>query len=84
MMPINLDQAAAIVKKEFPEGKIQKYIDYKGKFIFQIFTEDPLEGELDPFYSVDQNTGEFSDFSILTDGNTAEITSLFMKATVQT
>lgn len=83
-MPINLNQAIQIVKKEYPDGKIQRYIDYKGKFIFQIFNEDPLEGQMDPFYSVDQNTGEFSDFSIITDGDTETIASLFQQASIQT
>jgi hypothetical protein len=79
-MPLNLDDATQIVNREFPDGKIQKSIDYEGKFIFQIFTDDPLEGELDPFYSVDQNTGEFSDFSIMTDGDPVKIGDLFLKA----
>lgn len=83
-MPINLNQAIQIVKKEYSDGKIQRYIDYNGKFIFQIFNEDPLEGQMDPFYSVDQNTGEFSDFSIITDGDTETIASLFQQASIQT
>ena len=32
---------------------------------------------MDPFYSVNINTGEFRDFSILTDGDIGEITNLF-------
>ena len=73
-------QAAEIIKKNIPIGTIQSYIDYGGLYIFQVFTTRPGEEIMDPFYSVDRNTGEFSEFSILTDGNTGQIARLFDEA----
>lgn len=51
--------------------------DYKEKYIFVIFTDDPDEGIFDPFYSVDKETGEFSDYSIFEDGNPNDIMKKF-------
>lgn len=73
-------QAAEVIKKNIPIGTIQSYIDYGDMYIFQVFTNRPGEEIMDPFYSVDMNTGEFSEFSILTDGNTEQITQLFEEA----
>ena len=47
------------------------------KYIFKVFIDNGFEKEMDPFYSVNINTGEFRDFSILTDGDIGEITNLF-------
>ena len=77
---LSLNNALAVVKKNYPDGKIQKYIDYKNFYVFMIFGNDELEGQFDPFFSVDKNTGEFSDFSIITDGDPKELTDLFLKA----
>jgi hypothetical protein len=78
-MPTNIDQAKEIVKKALPTGTIQKVVSYNGLFIFQVFTDDPFEGEMDPFYSVDQKTGTFAGFPLLTHPNLNEIVSLFSK-----
>lgn len=78
-MPLDLKMAYDIVLKEIPSGKIQTSISYKDLFIFQVFTDKPFEENWDPFYSVNKKTGEFRDFSILTDSN-PEIVSLFEKA----
>ena len=72
--------AAKIIKENHPLGEIQSFIDYGNVYIFQVFNKRPGEEEMDPFYSVDKSTGEFAEFSILTDGNTKEITSLFAEA----
>lgn len=78
-MPSN-QKALAAAKAAIPDGKIQAQIEYEGLIIFQIFTDDPHEGQMDPFYSYDPKTGEFRDFSVLTDGNTSEIMDLFVQA----
>jgi hypothetical protein len=75
----SVQEATEIVRKAIPNGKIQWQTDYQDLYLFQVFTDDPFEEEMDPFYSVNKETGEFRDFSILTDGN-AEIAALFMKA----
>lgn len=51
-----------------PGSKFVKSTTYRNFFIFQINGPDPLEGNLDPFFSVDKTTGEFSDFSIVEGG----------------
>lgn len=79
---LEIKEALALAKKALPDGQIQKTIGYKNFFVFQIFSPDPFEGVLDPFYSVDRTTGEFRDFSIFTDGNGAEIYRLFETSTL--
>lgn len=74
---LSKEQAISIVSKIFPSGEIQKVADYKGKYIFMIFTNDPYEGHFDPFYSVDKETGKFSDYSLFEDGDPNKIVKLF-------
>lgn len=76
---LNIEQATKIVRKTFPEGKILSSIDYKNVYIFKIYLPLPEEEGMDPFFSVNKQTGEFRDFSILTDGDITEITELFIK-----
>lgn len=77
---LNNSQALAIVKQHIPNGKVKKYIEYKNLFVFQIIIDDPDEGGWDPYYSVNRETKEFRDFSILTDGDIDELMDLFSKA----
>lgn len=70
--------AKSIVTLAFPDDRIEPPIVYRGLYVFQVFSDDPVEGDHDPFFSVNQRTGELRDFSILTDGNTKEITDLFL------
>lgn len=51
-----------------PGSKFVKSVTYGDLFIFQINGPDPLEGDLDPFFSVDKTTGKFSDFSLAEGG----------------
>jgi hypothetical protein len=51
-----------------PGSKFVKSATYGNSFIFHINGPDPLEGNLDPFFSVDKTTGKFSDFSIVEGG----------------
>lgn len=51
-----------------PGSKFVKSATYGNLFIFQINGPDPLEGNLDPFFSVDKTSGKFSDFSIVEGG----------------
>lgn len=74
---LSILQATEIVKEAMPTGKIQKVVSYNNLYLFQVFSDRPFEEEWDPFYSVDKNTGEFSDFSIIEDGDINMISSLF-------
>ena len=77
---LDIKEATKIVQKALPGWKIQAHVDYKNLYLFQVFSNEPEEEEFDPFFSVNKETGEFSDFSIITDGNTSEIISLFVEA----
>lgn len=76
-MQVSLQKAINIVKKNIPNGKIDESIRYRDLYLFKVFIDNGFEKEMDPFYSVNINTGEFRDFSILTDGDIGEITNLF-------
>lgn len=61
---VTLNQAREIVLKNLPEGtKIESAIEYDGMYLFIAYRPDPLEGHLDPFFSVNPTTGYFRDFS---------------------
>lgn len=65
-----MTQAEALkiaMKHMAPGSKFMKAVTYGNLFILQINGPDPLEGDLDPFFSVDKTTGAFSDFD-LSDG----------------
>lgn len=76
-MQVSIQKAINIVKKNIPNGKIDASIRYHDLYLFKVFIDNGFEKEMDPFYSVNINTGEFRDFSILTDGDIGEITNLF-------
>lgn len=65
---LSIQEAKTIIKTNLPNCRIQKVAMYKNLYIFQAFRSDPLEGDFDPFYSIDVNTGEFRDFSVLEAG----------------
>lgn len=71
-------EAVTIIRAEFSDSRIEKPIDYRGVYLFQVFVADPLESGQDPFFSVDKQTGELRDFSVLTDGNPKEIEEKFL------
>lgn len=79
-MLVDLENATTIANSSYPQGIIQSVVDYRGVWLFKIFTDDPDEGIWDPFFSVDQKTGVFSEFSPMDDGNIFEINALFMAA----
>ena len=76
-MQVSLQNAIDIVKKNIPNGKIDASIRYRDLYLFKVFIDNGFEKDMDPFYSVNINSGEFRDFSILTDGDTGEIINLF-------
>lgn len=66
---ITEQQAKKIALDAMPENsKFIKSTAHENQYIFMITWSDPLEGDLDPFYSVDKTTGEFRDFDIETGG----------------
>lgn len=66
---LNESEALKIAMKYMaPGSKFIKSATYGNFFIFQIIGPDPVEGDLDPFFSVDKTTGKFIDFSIADGG----------------
>ncbi len=63
-MSISIIEAHNIVLRNLPKGTEIKGSTEEGNFyLFIAIWPDPLEGHLDPFFSVDKNTGAFRDFS---------------------
>jgi hypothetical protein len=66
-----LSEAEALkiaMKHMAPGSKFVKAVEHGDHFIFQINGPDPVEGDLDPFFSVHKTTGEFSDFHLADGG----------------
>ena len=51
-----------------PGSKHLKTVEYGNFYILLIHGPDPVEGDLDPFFSVDKSTGAFRDFDITEGG----------------
>lgn len=62
------------------KANIQRVIEYKNLYVFMVFTKDPYEGQMGPYYSVDMRTGEFRDFAYLELGVFKEVMSMFEQA----
>lgn len=70
--------ARAILLDSFPGSDVKLMAEYNGLYIFRaIRRHDTFEGDLDPFFSVNQSTGELRDFSVLTDISPADRRRLF-------
>ena len=74
---LSINEAMKIVEKHIPDCEIQKCIIHNGLYVFMVYTADELEGQMDPFYSVNMKTGDFRDFSIITDGNISDLMRKF-------
>lgn len=61
-----LDEAAAIevVKTKAPNVSFTGPVQHEGYFIFCVPNPDPVEGSMDPFYSVNSISGAFESFSL--------------------
>lgn len=66
-MLTEIEARVIAMKNVAPGSKFVQSETYKNFYIFLIIGPDPVEGKLDPFFSVDKETGAFRDFSI-TDG----------------
>lgn len=74
----SIAEATDILQKAYPDRRIEPPVVYNGSYLFQAFDDnDELEGSIDPFFTVNRDSGEVSEFSILTDGNMAEIAALY-------
>lgn len=81
-MAVTFEQARNIVLTQGPPGvHITGETEYQGKFLFLAPNPDPLEGHLDPFFSVDVETGYFRDFSPADYDNPGEVIDLLLGET---
>lgn len=80
---LNVKQAKEKMSEKLPDLTVVDGILYGRVFLFRTTSKDPVEGDFDPFFSVDVQTGEVRDFSVLTDGNIVEITDLFSKSRIE-
>lgn len=61
---LNMQEAKKIVLDNRPTGTIIKEAILHGnEFLFLAIGPDVLEGNFDPFFKVNANTGAFTDFS---------------------
>lgn len=62
------EDAKKLARKEYPKGRIVKTIEYGDLFVFMIVDDaDDVQGDMDPYVSVDRKNRVVSDFSIFTD-----------------
>lgn len=67
----NEDQAKALVEKAYPGAKAVDCFAYESVFVVRVEHPDPDEKDQDPFLSVDQETGEVKEFSVINADQTA-------------
>lgn len=78
----SIAEATEILKKAYPTRTIDPPVVYNGAYLFKAIDEsDELEGFIDPFFTVNRDSGELSEFSILTDGDMGEIAALYENRT---
>lgn len=78
---LSKQEALAKLKKFEPIATPEKIIVFNGLYlILAPVKDDPIEGNFDPFYSVDMETGAVRDYSLFQDGKAKEIDLLFQKA----
>jgi hypothetical protein len=75
----NSAQALAQVKATLPEVEIKAWTEYRDIYLVRVEYPYPAEKDYDPFFSVDKDSGEVRDFSVITDGDLSEISALKWK-----
>lgn len=65
---LSKEEASAKLLELLPQRTIEKVVEFGDLYIIQAFHPDPQEGQYDPFFSVNKETGEARDFSWITDG----------------
>ncbi len=61
---LDLEAATDVVNKSLPDSVIYKSVEHGNLFLFLVLIPDAEESGFDPFFSVNRDTGEFSDFAI--------------------
>jgi hypothetical protein len=73
---LDKNQAQTMLEYAVPDSPPQVWTKYNDLYLFRV--EFPMSGEeiWDTFFSVDSNTGEVKDFSVLKDADISEIAAL--------
>ena len=74
-------QATAALQAELPGLEIAAHALYNNLHLFRVVFPSESEGDFDPFFSVDSDTGEVQEFSVLTDGDISEVVAAFASQT---
>lgn len=64
---LSLEAARQIVRKNIPDGAIVKEFTHGPLYVFLVDFGEEEERLMDAHYSVDSNTGKFSEFSMISD-----------------
>lgn len=75
----NSEQAKTLVKIYDPELKIEDCFLYEKLWIVRVKQPSEDEEDYDPFLSVNVNTGEVKEFSVLTDSDPIKLAEAFRK-----
>ena len=73
---LSAKESATIVRIKLPGSTVLKTVEYGGLYIHLVNTNRPGEELFDPFYSVDKETGDLEEYSIITDAD-EEVHRLF-------
>lgn len=74
------DDAQILLDNILPDDvEIKAWAQYRNLYLFRVQYSSLGEEDWDPFFSVNSNTGEVKDFSVLTDGDISEISRLDWK-----
>lgn len=71
------DEARAALESGIAPVEIVASARYRDLYLFRVLFPSPDEANFDPFFSVDVETGEVSDFSVMQDGDIDEIAAAF-------
>lgn len=75
-MTITLEEAEQIVREKLQVQNVHGKTEYQGLYLFLAPFDDPDEGHLLPFFSVNPETGEFRDFDPQAYDNPHEVLDL--------
>lgn len=71
------EQAQDALLEELPGVEVAAKARFKDLYLFRIVWPSSDEADYDPFFSVNVETGEVAEFSIMTDGDPTEIAAAF-------
>lgn len=74
---LSKEDAKNLFSRMYGTRKVESIITHGNLYILLAPDSDPVEGNMDPFFSVDIKTGEINEFSIFIDGNAIEISNKF-------